>query len=441
MPDEQQIYDKIRDQVKSIMPDDAKVFIFRVKLYPGVTSYTDYWIRKDGRKDWFGFDDVPDNVRNKIMELCAQLQTLPRFKRSPFTHCEGRLTDSGEFRMEFANIPIEDNGAGLFMRRVSDLTWEEAKAHYITREVWESHVAKFGDGSVKAQSTDHPVQDDAIDETGAQDQVAQVEPTEDQQIFQEIGNLLAGIMPDEAVEIYLSGMFFPAAMTLDGHWVLKDGTEDWFEDGAADEVLYKIANLCQRLQALSAAQGKPFSHFRIRLRDVTNFEMESANIPEEDSTPGLILHGISDLSQEEAEEGGIPRKKWEHCVAKFGRAEKRHFIRRNDENLLTEDQKIFREIGKRLWSIFPEDANEIVFSGSPSPSGTGFEIYWVLDDGSAGRPDTDIANQIGAQIQEFCKQLQTLPIYRQEPFTHCQARMLDTGRFRMEFSYIPEPNV
>ena len=441
MPDEQKIYDKIRDQVKSIMPDEAKEFIFRVKLYPGVTSYTSYWFRKDGRRDGFGFDDLPRGVSDEITDLCAQLQTLPRFERAPFTHCEGRLTDSGEFKMEFANIPKEDNDGGLYMRRVSDLTWEEAKAHYITREDWESRVAKFGDRQRITQSTDHPVQDDAVDGTDAQDQVAQVEPTEDQQVFQEIGRLLASIMPDEAVEIYLSGMFFPAAMTLDGHWVLKDGTEGWFEDDAADEVLYKIANLCQRLQALSADQGKPFTHFQIRLRDVTNFEMESANIPEEDSAPGLILRGISDLSQEEAEAGGIPKKVWKRCVAKFKGAEKRHFIRRNDENLLTEDQKIFREIGKRLWSIFPEGANEIVFSGSPSPSGTGFEIYWVLDDGSTGRPDTDIANQIGAQIQEFCKQLQTLPHYRQEPFTHCKARMLDSGRFRMDFSHTPEPNV
>ena len=56
MPDEQQIYDKIRDQVKSIMPDEAKEFIFRVKLYPGSTTYTSYWFRKDGRRD--GLDSM-----------------------------------------------------------------------------------------------------------------------------------------------------------------------------------------------------------------------------------------------------------------------------------------------------------------------------------------------------------------------------------------------
>ncbi|MCY7296226.1 hypothetical protein HJG39_12400 [Alteromonas sp. a30] len=60
-----------------------------------------------------------------------------------WTHFKASLTEKGKFKIEFAYIPEDDSWPGVYMKRVSDLTEEEAKAHYIPEQDWLERVKKY----------------------------------------------------------------------------------------------------------------------------------------------------------------------------------------------------------------------------------------------------------------------------------------------------------
>ncbi|MCY7294596.1 hypothetical protein HJG39_04020 [Alteromonas sp. a30] len=53
------------------------------------------------------------------------------------------MSELGKIKVNFAYIPEDDSWAGLYMKGVSDLTREEAKANYIPEKDWADRVKKY----------------------------------------------------------------------------------------------------------------------------------------------------------------------------------------------------------------------------------------------------------------------------------------------------------
>ena len=104
------------------------------------------------------------------------------------------------------------------------------------------------------------------------------------------------------------------------------------------------------------------------------------------------------------------------------------------------DQEIYREIGKLLWSIFPSDASSAHFIGTVYDDNSQVGPEWFDVNGNRLGPKDfnnypyDICNLVTGLIRE----LQTVPPFDKEPFTHFKYMLTDKGKMNVEFAYIPE---
>ena len=142
MKADQKIYKQIGEQIWSIMPEDALVMTFKGGLGVG-TSLS--WSTRKQEINCFPLGGSPREVEDKIKVLIAELRQEPPFNiDQPFNHYTITLTDAGKFNLQVAWVDEEDSWTGVFMKGVSDLTWEEAEANYIPSENWEEHCRRFG---------------------------------------------------------------------------------------------------------------------------------------------------------------------------------------------------------------------------------------------------------------------------------------------------------
>lgn len=144
----QKTIDKIGQLLWKIMPDEAVEISFPGKVFENSGEGGAHWINRNGSIGHFPLGQRPYDVEDEIKRLARKLRQLPPFQKEPWTHFKATLTEDGKFNIQFAYIPEEDSWPGLFLRRVSDLTEDEANEYYIPVEDWKraQQFASTGQG-------------------------------------------------------------------------------------------------------------------------------------------------------------------------------------------------------------------------------------------------------------------------------------------------------
>ena len=150
MTDNHEIMGEIGRLLWSVFPEEAEVIITQGQLYPHVSQIGFKWVYKDGSSGSFNRDNFPTEIRDKIITQMKLLRDMEPYKNDPFSQFEAHLTNDKNLRMKFAFIPEEDSWQGLYMRRVSELSEEEAQQVFIPTEHWQAAVDKYkGDGTFR----------------------------------------------------------------------------------------------------------------------------------------------------------------------------------------------------------------------------------------------------------------------------------------------------
>lgn len=136
-------------------------------------------------------------------------------------------------------------------------------------------------------------------------------------IFEKLGKLLWGIMPDDADEIWCIGMIYDASWSLGPEWRLKDGSVSTFTEHYPMDWCRDFYALMEELKRTSGLRSEPWNHFHASLNEKGKFKINFAYIPEGDSWAGLYMKGVSDLTREEAKANYIPEKDWADRVKKY----------------------------------------------------------------------------------------------------------------------------
>ena len=108
------------------------------------------------------------------------------------------------------------------------------------------------------------------------------------------------------------------------------------------------------------------------------------------------------------------------------------------ENPSMQEQKIYQKIGELLWSIMPEEANVIYFTGDIYPEHWSGGADWLLKNGKIETfPFGESPYEIESQIYELMKKLRSLDMFA-EKWTNYKITLTETGKIDFEFAYIPE---
>ncbi|SUA44013.1 Protein of uncharacterised function, DUF600 [Neisseria zoodegmatis] len=142
--------------------------------------------------------------------------------------------------------------------------------------------------------------------------------TDDQAIYQEIGKLLWSIMPPNALKVIYIGMFYDDAKQAGAHWISKDNQEENFYSGFDNPIEHledSINTLLEQLQKCVIFKNEPWTHCHISLSDSGKFNIRFTYVSKDDSWPNLFMRGVSDLTEDEAENVYyVPRKIWAERV-------------------------------------------------------------------------------------------------------------------------------
>ncbi|CAM0602398.1 immunity protein YezG family protein [Acinetobacter baumannii] len=102
------------------------------------------------------------------------------------------------------------------------------------------------------------------------------------------------------------------------------------------------------------------------------------------------------------------------------------------------EQEIYQKIGELLWSIMPQDAQIITFIGKIYPEYQGWGTSFILKNGKLSTFDFgEEPADIELQIKDLANNLRNLDIFK-EKWTHYKITLTDTGKFNIDFAYIPE---
>ncbi len=145
--------------------------------------------------------------------------------------------------------------------------------------------------------------------------------TPDQEIYRKIGKIMAKIAPPAAAEMIVRGQVFESYTEGFASWTTDAGTEDRYPSMKAypGREVDEIMDLAEELSRTPVFEAAPFTHFEMRLRPDGGFDARFADIPEEQSLPGLYMRGAADLTAEEAKAFGLSREEWEEKRARAGR--------------------------------------------------------------------------------------------------------------------------
>ncbi len=170
------------------------------------------------------------------------------------------------------------------------------------------------------------------------------------------------------------------------------------------------------------------------------FEVDFAYIPKEDSWVNLIMKGISDLTEEEWKNTGIPKELWEERVfykdsGQLGKLQS-YFInkeRREEFSNLTDDQYIYQQIAELLRSIAPSNQCNLVLSGYVKNQLSQLDFHQVMDNGQTLH--IDMSSDELLTLLQLLEDLQNCEIFAKEPWTHFHITLDKDDKFKMGFSY------
>ncbi|EGR0659709.1 hypothetical protein FG135_17740 [Vibrio cholerae] len=101
--------------------------------------------------------------------------------------------------------------------------------------------------------------------------------------------------------------------------------------------------------------------------------------------------------------------------------------------------EIYNEIGRLIWSIFPESALEAYFECQIYNCSTGYSFYWLDEDGNDrwhkfGSNPNDILELISKQLEL----LQQHAMFVREHWTQCRVILTDESKLDIKFAYVKE---
>lgn len=133
-------------------------------------------------------------------------------------------------------------------------------------------------------------------------------------VYQQIKEIL-WLEKDEHVQnVFLNGYVYENSSAVGSYENSKNGELIVL----SSEDFIKIESLMTELQQYHNSLNKHWTHFELFIADEGTFEAEFLYIPEEDHWHGLVMQGISDLTEEEWKNTGIPRELWEERVRHKG---------------------------------------------------------------------------------------------------------------------------
>ena len=102
------------------------------------------------------------------------------------------------------------------------------------------------------------------------------------------------------------------------------------------------------------------------------------------------------------------------------------------------DQEIYQNLGELLWSIMAKDAGIMFCEGYIYPDSSSYSFEWITKNNKTRWFDFDqIPHEIGQKIMILIAELRSLDNLK-EKWTNFKVTLTDTGKFNIEFAYIPE---
>ena len=103
------------------------------------------------------------------------------------------------------------------------------------------------------------------------------------------------------------------------------------------------------------------------------------------------------------------------------------------------DQEIYQKIAKIMWSIMLPEAKIFEISGKCYGSFMEDESWFSDADGNRFQFAFDDVPILPLhEIMTLAAELKRLEPFAQKPWTHFKAVLHDSGKFKMEFAYVPE---
>jgi hypothetical protein len=143
MKTEKQLYQEIADRMAFGVPRTAAAAVYTGKIYASHEQCGLSWIEANGAPKTFEFGKRPENIESELREKIGAIRDMFSAQGGErWTHFNVLLKRGSQIEFSFAYIPEDDDWVGVFMRRVSDLTLEEAKAAYIPEKNWREFCRK-----------------------------------------------------------------------------------------------------------------------------------------------------------------------------------------------------------------------------------------------------------------------------------------------------------
>lgn len=137
------IYQEIVDLIWSIFPNDGIEAYFNAQIFEDSNERNFYWLDSNGDKVWNELGKNPSVVLRQISEELKKLQNHKLFEKEKWTHCKVTVCNEGKLNIKFAYIPQENSWPGVYMKGVSELSYEEAEKHYVDTDEWKRLCVKF----------------------------------------------------------------------------------------------------------------------------------------------------------------------------------------------------------------------------------------------------------------------------------------------------------
>ena len=102
------------------------------------------------------------------------------------------------------------------------------------------------------------------------------------------------------------------------------------------------------------------------------------------------------------------------------------------------DQEIYREIGSSLWGVFHKDADRVIMFATVFENDSGAQLSFYRGEERLKSELGSVAGQVAFSQLVLIRELQTVPPFDKEPFTHFKYMLTDKGKMNVEFAYIPE---
>jgi hypothetical protein len=135
--------------------------------------------------------------------------------------------------------------------------------------------------------------------------------TDDQVIYQKLGELLWSVMSPEDSDIIFRGQVYSDHQDFQ---LLSNTNRIPRYIEIPTNLFFDLRELMENLKKCSVFSKEPWTHFKVFLNEKGNFKIEFAYIPEENSWVGLYMRSVSDLDQSELDEYNIPLEDWRNCI-------------------------------------------------------------------------------------------------------------------------------